>query len=113
MLRLRPDLLFLRPFPSLVSLIERMPKGSDLLLRDDVIAMARREHAHAIYVVPGVAYDSCASVDAWNYVCNGSFFSSNMKAPWEPEVMHIEKATWDTVNRLMRCPPCTPCITTV
>lgn len=110
-LRLRPDLLFLRPFPSVVSLIERMSRGRDLLLWDDIIAIAPREHAQAIYLVPRVAYDSCASVDAWNYACNGSFFSSKMRTPWETKTLDIENATWDTVSRLMRCPPCTPCTT--
>ena len=60
---------------------------------------------------PRIAYGSCASVAAWNYVCNGSFFSSRMKTPWETETLHIGKATWTEIGQLLRCPPCTPCTT--
>jgi hypothetical protein len=109
-LRLRPDHLFARLFPSVAVLFAEQSGGRELLLWDDSMALARRAHAHALYVIPQQAYRECASVETWNYVCNHTYRSASLDAPFGYRQVQIAQASWTDIEALTRCPACSPCV---
>jgi hypothetical protein len=88
--RVRPDCLFLKRMPHAAMLHRAQSQGRELLLYDDIVAVASRQYAAALYMVPSVVYSSCVTVEVWRYTCNMTF-------------------DWPVVKRLSKCPPCVPC----
>ena len=90
--RVRPDCLFLVRLPHAAVIHQRESHGHELLLLDDLLAIAPRRYAAAIYTVPNAVFSSCVTVDAWRYACQRNL-------------------DWPTIERMSHCPPCVPCQT--
>ena len=68
-LRTRTDALFLRPFPRADAALAQLGAGRQLLLFDDQLGLARREHAATLLLNPALAYRQCADAAQWTRAC--------------------------------------------
>jgi len=69
-MRTRTDLLFRLPFPSPADALARGTDGSDVVLFDDQLSMAAREHAGTILLNPVLAYRECHNAMRWSLACD-------------------------------------------
>ena len=68
-LRTRTDALFLRPFPRADAALAQLGAGRQLLLFDDQLGLARREHAATLLLNPSLVYRQCADAAQWTRAC--------------------------------------------
>lgn len=70
-MRVRPDFRYLAPFPSAAALLGVGGAGGtrDIVMFDDQLAVAKREHVHTLFGNAELAYSTCADSTAWSAAC--------------------------------------------
>jgi len=68
--RVRPDTLFLKPFPHVKEMLENHGRGKDMLLFDDQFGITSRRYARILLVAPSMAYRACHDSSMWARACS-------------------------------------------
>ena len=104
-MRVRSDMHFTRRMPTVYEIFASQSRGRDLLLRDDLIAIARRRDAHAVFRAPAEAASHCISREVWREACvsRGPSTPEQLKG-WDRPYLDAFKAP-----HKLPCPPCFPC----
>ena len=99
-LRTRTDALFLRPFPRADTLLAQLGVGRQLLLFDDQLGLARREHAATLLLNPALAYRQCADAAQWTRACGRPVTKRDLREPSKAGVGDAAQLPCSAMNRV-------------
>jgi len=94
-IRARPDIAFDAPLPHASTMVQWADQyHRDLLLCDDLFAVAPRTKARNLLLYPTWAYSECHNATRWSWACGFKVESSDLKPPYK----------WYLHQRLPCCP---------